>query len=186
MKTLTPVHTFTFTKDGTKPDLKDYFVSSYAKEMQEKITEYPKEEVTLGIFSAEQLGVTDWIETDFFGPKGYEHISKLGLSKCTLDDALYLRIAYTKQKLYEWIQVMHDPFHVGDYSHVFDVGLDEGDGRCVNGCNLRSRYELRSDDLVACRLAGTKPSKSKHSALEPKPLDLPLTLTINGTLYIRK
>lgn len=164
-KTMTaPQHLYEFTirKDGT--DAKGFekrldgkfFVSNYAKEMMGKpeFTIGPAEEsVTIRIYRADALGVAGWSETKFFGPKGWEHLKGLGLTKCLPDDAPCIREVHDKQELDEWIRVAHDPISVGGYSRVFDVGHDSDVGRCLGGSRLISGCKLGAGILVAVRVA---------------------------------
>ena|SRR3989338_3489241 len=159
---LMPKHLFIIQKNGADaPTLLSAmegkcFVSSYAKGMMEQVEHFiigPPETALLGVFSYDQLGVTDWPETEFFGPKGWEYIQKFGLKKCLPDDGQYARIAHPNQELREWFRVGHNPIPFGGYSAVWVLGRDERLGRFLRGWYLHSGYRLRADHLVALRLA---------------------------------
>ena len=113
----------------------------------------PPETALVGVFTCEQLGVTDWAETDFFGPKGWEHIKKFGLTKCLPDDGQYNRLAHPQQELNEWFRVAHDPISFGGYSHVWSVGHGNDSGGYLLGWRMVSSLRLLADRLVALRLA---------------------------------
>lgn len=133
-----------------------YFVSDYAGGMmvQSEFIIGLQEIALVGVFNCEQLGVTGWPETDFFGPKGYEHVkAQFGLTECLSDDAPYIRIAHAKQELGEWIRVAHTPIPYDGYSRVFHVGHDGSYGRYLRGAYLFAGDRLPPEDLVAFRLA---------------------------------
>src|SRR3989344_8560018 len=67
-----------------------FFVTPQAEAMVNNKEEFvvgPREDVIIRVFTCASLGVTGWSEIDFFGPKGFEHIRKLGLVECISDDA---------------------------------------------------------------------------------------------------
>lgn len=158
---LKPLHLFIIKKNGADaPTLLSamdgtYFVSDFAKGMmgQKEFTIGHPETTLIGVFSYHQLGVTDWPETDFFGPKGWEHIEKFGRAKCLPDDGPYVRIAHPKQELGEGFMVGHDPIPFDGFSNVWGVGRDESNGLCLCGWGLNSSYRLPAEFLVALRLA---------------------------------
>ena len=133
-----------------------FFVSEYAEAMANNANEFvvgPKEEVVIRVFTAESLGVNGWSETDFFGPKGFEHVKQFGLRECLADDAFGIRAVHSEQKLDELIRVAHKPISARGSSSVFRVGHGRDRGRYVYGYVLDSRYGLGSDILVALRVA---------------------------------
>lgn len=102
---------FKIKKSGQTPDLKNFFVSDYAKEMMGKpeFTIGAAEDVNIRVYSVDALGVTGWSETKFFGQEGWEYLKTLGLAPCLPDDAPYIRMVHDMQKQNEWIRIAHDP-----------------------------------------------------------------------------
>ena len=126
---LQPLHLFLLNKCGADaPTLLSamegtYFVSPHARGMMNETQHFiigPSETALVGVFSAEQLGVTGWLETEFFGQKGWEHIKQFGLVKCMPDD-IYVRMAHPEQEIGEWFRVGHDPIPFDGYSYVWNV-----------------------------------------------------------------
>src|SRR3989344_3691589 len=154
LKELEYVHEFRIHKDGVDvPALigrlrPTYFVSEYAEAMMgnQEFLIGPKEDAVIRVYTCASLGVAGWSETDFLGPKGYEHVKQFGLGKCMPDDAQYVRIAHSKQELNEWIRFAHDLISAGGDSSVFRVGHGSGYSLC-------SDDGLNPGDLVALRLA---------------------------------
>ncbi|HEY9584449.1 MAG TPA: hypothetical protein VJI33_02640 [Candidatus Paceibacterota bacterium] len=136
-----------------------FYVSEYAEAMTNNAKEFavgPKEEVIIRVFTCETLGVSGWSETDFFGPKGFEHVKKFGLRECLPDDAFAIRAAHKGQPLDEWIRVAHKPISADGYSLVFGVGPHRDDGLYVDSYCLGSCYRLNPDFLVALRVASSQ------------------------------
>ena len=132
-----------------------FFVSEFTEAMT-RAPEFiigPKENAVIRVFTCETLGVTGWFETEFFGPKGFEHIKKFGLVPCLSDDAFAVRVAHTAQELNEWIRVAHTHIFVRSCHAMFHVGHNRGFGRHVNGYFLNSDLRLNPGDLVALRVA---------------------------------
>jgi hypothetical protein len=111
------------------------------------------EQALVGVFKFEQLGVVGWPETEFFGPRGWEHINQFGLVKCLPDDGPYVRIAHAKQELGEGFPVAHDPISFGGYSSVWDVAHNDNLRRYLDGWCLDASILLNAGRLVALRLA---------------------------------
>lgn len=162
-----PKHLYEFRicKEGTdatalvEQTRRTFFVSEYAETMTkaDKFVVGPKEEVIIRVFTCESLGVAGWVETEFFGPKGFEHVKNFGLLPCISDDAFPIRAAHPNQKLDEWIRLAHPPISADGCSGVFGVGHDRAGGRYVHGCGLSSGDRLRPGDLVALRVASPSP-----------------------------
>ena len=158
---LQPLHLFLLNKCGADaPTLLSamegtYFVSPHARGMMNETQHFiigPSETALVGVFSAEQLGVTGWLETEFFGQKGWEHIKQFGLVKCMPDD-IYVRMAHPEQEIGEWFRVGHDPIPFDGYSYVWNVAPDQSRGRYLHGWHLRPDNRLSAAYLVALRLA---------------------------------
>lgn len=159
---LQPLHLFLINKSGADaPTILSamegtYFLSPHARGMMGQTQHFvigPSETALVGVFSAEQLGVTGWLETEFFGPKGWEHIKQFGLMKCLPDDGPYVRIAHPEQELGEWFRVGHDPVPFGGCSDVWFVGRHQSHGRYLDGWYLLPSRRLLAGLLLALRLA---------------------------------
>lgn len=135
--------------DGT------HFVTNHGKGMMgaPECVIGPTETALVGVYACDQLSVTGWAETDFFGPRGWEHVKRFGLTQCLPDDGPYIRIAHPKQELGEWFRVVNDPISFDGYSFVWCVAHVSGRGRCLYGWDLGSDDRLNADNLVALRLA---------------------------------
>ena len=184
--TLKYEYEFKIKKDGKTPPLKDVFISDNAKEMMGKVEQGVKEDITLQVFRADTLGVDGWTETDFFGEKGFKHLQSLGLAKCSPDDAFYLRESYKDQPIYEWIRVAHDPISADGYSRVFHVGHHSDCGRCLNGFNLNSYYELYADSLLAGRVASPLDSDTKTLPSDTLNLELAIEMVKEAGYQVSK
>ena len=160
------LYEFTITKDGAdaltlvEQTRKTFYVSVCAETMTNNRTDFvvgPKETAVIRVFTAKALRVSGWPETDFFGPKGFEHVKKFGLLPCLSDDAFGLRFLHGEQQLDEWILIAHSPVFapilaISEFC-VFFIGYDNSNGRYVHGYNLRPDFKLKSEDLVALRVA---------------------------------
>ena len=159
---LAPKYLFLLNKSGADaPSLLSamdgtYFVSSHTRGMMEQSEHFiigPPEIAPIGVFTCDQLGVTGWPETDFFGPKGWHCVGLFGLSKCLPDDGPYIRIAHREQELSEWFRVGIDPIPFDGCSSVWSVGHVSDVGRDLVGWRLFSVRRLLAGNLIALRLA---------------------------------
>lgn len=148
-------------KASLKKKLTEYKVSNWAKELFEKISISPKQDIDLVILTPRDLGFTGWPTTTELFAKAKAQ----GYDLCPQDVGPVLRVNYDDQPKGEWLVIAMEPITVsGGSQDVFYV---------EHGGDERWLYANRGDPggvwsadcrFVFVRKDGTQPSDTKSSS----------------------
>lgn len=112
-------------------------------------------EIVIRIYEAQNLRFWDWAESDVFGPKGFLHLRRHGLSRCLSFDDSDLRMAFKDQWPSE-VWVVERPRAFRKYRFVSSVECDDGGVRRLAAIQPHFYEVMHPETLLAVRVPKTR------------------------------
>ncbi len=146
---------------------KGVYVSSWAKQLAEKVSKGEKETVQLV-----KIKLSDWFTKYPTTREIRERVEKEGLELPPAQTALYLRGEYTDQPKGEWLTVFHEPVVVEGRAGVWRVRRGDGRELWLGTDYANPVFEWGLDGELLLRLRTSDLGSSTPQPSDLKTLDL--------------